>query len=199
MKILVTGGDGRLAKKLKSKNSDVFITPSKTELDLLNPNSIKDIVSMYPNVNGIILNATIRYNELDSLTTDDWFDVEVNNRLIEIFRLNVLASSQLTYSYQNSLKFVIGLTTGYIEPKSHIDCCESYILGKDMLSSHLYRLSNKFKDTTILTINPGPMRNEGDFDYNANTLIKLIENINECESGKSYEISEFYTSSKSLM
>ena len=57
MKILVTGGNSRFAKKLKEVNGDKYITPSKQELDLLDKESILKFYENNKDIDGIIFNA----------------------------------------------------------------------------------------------------------------------------------------------
>jgi len=73
MKILVTGGNGKLPKKLKELNGDKYLTPTKEELNLLDKESIKNFFEHNQDIEGIIFSATL-YPGQDMHHTEDWFN-----------------------------------------------------------------------------------------------------------------------------
>ena len=95
MKILVTGGNGKFAKALKNHNSELYHTPGRPQLNLLEPESIKQYTSTITEVDGIILNAI----SVPQVPTD-WFDEQQVKEFYNLFNLylsdkKVLKSSDL--------------------------------------------------------------------------------------------------------
>jgi hypothetical protein len=185
MKILVTGGDSKFAKALKNENPELYYTPGKFQLNLLEIDSIKRYTSIITEVDGIILNA----NMFPPPPTD-WFDKEQVKLFNEIFNFYIVATNQLIQQYYPKLKFIIGLSTGLINKQDKMYEPYSYIFGKELLTNHLFRLScnEKYKDIKIFSINPGPMQNEKEYAFHAKLMKNIVDNYQNYESDKSYSI-----------
>lgn len=184
MKILVTGGASRLATKLKELNGDVFLTPSRQELNLLDVNSIKAFYENNKDIEGIVFNGTI--NNGDSMATaDDWMNSDKINSLTEIFRLHHVATGLLIHLYKDTLKFGIGLSTGLINHNDKNQCCPPYVLGKEILKNTIERFSytDHLKHIKLFNINPGPMSSDEEYQNHAQILHKIIKNVDKVESG----------------
>jgi hypothetical protein len=184
MKILVTGGNSRLAKKLKEVKGDVFITPGKDELNLLDVNSIKSFYENNKQIDGIIFNGAI--NNGDPMASpDDWFDKNKVDSLVEIFKLNHVATSLLINLYKDTLKFGIGLSTGLINHADKFECCPPYVLGKEILKNTIERFSytSHLKHIKLFSINPGPMSDDESYLKHANILYKVTQNVDKVEAG----------------
>lgn len=199
MKILVTGGNGKLATKLKMNDSYSFLTPGKDELDLLNPHSIKVYYEKNKDIDGIILNAFLpAHNPYSTIPSNNWtnYDCLNENAILSwkyLFQLNSIATMQLMYLYNLNLKFVIGLITGKIEYKDNINSFP-YVFQKEILANTLDRISYDecFSNTKIFKINPGPMRNDEEYENHSNIICNyVLTNIDNAENRKSYSLNDF--------
>ena len=185
MKILVTGGDSKFAKALKNESPDLYYTPGKFQLNLLETDSIKRYTSIITEVDGIILNANT-FPQPPS----DWFDENQVKQFTEIFNLYIVSTNRLIQMYFPKLKFIIGLSTGLINKQDKLYEPYSYIFGKELLTNHLFRLScnEKYKNIKIFSINPGPMQNESEYALHAKLMNNVINNYQNYENDKLYSI-----------
>jgi len=185
MKILVTGGDGKFAQALKNQNSELYYTPGKSQLNLLETESVKKYTSTITEVDGIILNAT----SLPPVPTD-WFDEKQVKEFNNIFNLYIISTNQLIQKYSPKLKFIIGLTTGLVDKKEKMGEPYSYIFGKELLSNHLFRLScnEKYQHIKMFSINPGHMGNEMEYNFHAKLMYDIVNNYENYKSGESFWI-----------
>lgn len=185
MNILVTGGEGKFAQALKNENSELYYTPNRSQLNLLEPRSIKQYTSIITDVDGIILNA----NSIPRVP-DDWFNEDSIKEFNNIFSLYVIATHQLIQQYSSTLKFVIGLSTGLINKNDRMGEPYSYIFGKELLTNHLFRLScnEKYKHIKMFSIDPGPMQNEKEYAFHANLMCNVVNNYENYESGEIFSI-----------
>jgi hypothetical protein len=183
MKILVTGGDGKFAKALKNHNSELYHTPGRPQLNLLEPESIKQYTSTITEVDGIILNAI----SVPQVPTD-WFDEQQVKEFYNLFNLYITATNQLIQQY--SPKFVIGLSTGLIDKKDRVGDYYSYVFGKELLVTHLFRLScnEQYKHIKMFSINPGSMQNEKEYAFHAKLMYNIVNNYESYESGEIFSI-----------
>ena len=185
MKILVTGGDGRFAKALKNENPNLYYTPGKFQLNLLENISVKRYTSIINQVDGIILNANTTPNP-----PTDWFNEEQVKNFNDIFNLYITSTNQLIQEYSPKLKFIIGLSTGLIDKKDKLYEPYSYIFGKELLTNHLFRLScnEKYKHIKMFSINPGPMENEKEYEFHAKLMFDIVNNYKNYNNGEMYSI-----------
>jgi hypothetical protein len=185
MKILVTGGDGKFAQALKKQNNDLYYTPGKFQLNLLDSESIKRYTSIISEVDGIILNAI----SAPPVPTD-WFNEQQIKQFNDIFNLHIIATNRLIQQYSSKLKFIIGLSTGLINKKDRMGEPYSYIFGKELLTNHLFRLScnEKYKHIKMFSINPGPMQNEKEYEFHANLMYNIVNNYDSYKSGEMFSI-----------
>ena len=180
MKILVTGGNGKFAQALKNQNPDLYYTPGKSELNLLDTNSVKQYASIVNEVDGIILNAFCA-----PPVPMDWFNEQQVKEFNNIFHLHIVATNQLIQQYSPKLKFIIGLSTGMVNKQDRLGEPYSYIFGKELLSNHLFRLScnEKYKDIKMFSINPGPMRDEKEYKFHAKLMYDVVSNYQNYKDG----------------
>lgn len=184
MKILVTGGNSRFARKLKELNGDKFITPSKEELNLLDKNSIMKFYEENKDIDGIIFNGTINDgSNLNEYT--NWINEETEKTLISVFSIHYIATGLLIHLYKDRLKFAIGLSTGLIIHEQKNQCCPIYTLGKEILKNTIERFSytDHLKHIKMFNLNPGGMGNDEQYQKHAIILNKIIDNIDKVESG----------------
>jgi hypothetical protein len=184
MKILVTGGNSRLSKKLKEVDENIFLTPGKDELNLLDKKSIINFYENNKDIDGIIFNAAINNGDLMS-SPEDWQNDNKINELVDIFKLNHVSTSLLIHLYKDTLKFGIGLSTGLINHNEKNQCCPPYVLGKEILKNTVERFSytDHLKHIKLFSINPGPMFDDEGYLKHANILYKIIKNVDKVESG----------------
>ena len=185
MKILVTGGNGRFATKLKQQTPDLYYTPGKETLNLLNSESIKNYASLVSEVDGIILNGN-----MGSPEPNDWFDVNQIESFKKLFDFNIIAPTQLIQQYLPNLKFVIALSTGLILKKDRFGELYPYVFGKELLTNHIFRLScqEKYKHIKMFSLNPGPMRNDEEYEYHSKLMYDIVHNLEKYENGEMYSI-----------
>jgi len=185
MKILVTGGDGKFAQKLKNENPDLYLTPGKNELNIIDPMSIKNYGSVVSEVDGIILNANMGAPE-----PQDWFDDGQVKPFRDMFDFYVVSTTRLIEQYAPNLKFVIGLTTGMVARKDRIGHSYPYIFGKELLTNHIFRLScqDKYKHIKMFNINPGPMMDDEGYEYHSKLMYDVVHNLEKYEDGELYSI-----------
>lgn len=185
MKILVTGGDGRFAQKLKNENPNLYLTPNKNELNLSDPMSIKKYGSIISEVDGIILNANLPGPE-----PQDYSDLSQVKPFKDMFNFYVLATTQLIEQYSPNLKFVIGLSTGLVARRDRVGHSYAYVFGKDLLTNHIFRLSclDKYKHIKMFNINPGPMMDDEGYEHHAKLMYDIIHDYEKYEDGEMYSI-----------
>ena len=184
MKILVTGGNGKLPKKLKELNGDKYLTPTKEELNLLDKESIKNFFEHNQDIEGIIFSATL-YPGQDMIHTEDWFNDDNLKIINDSFNLNYTAIGQLIHLYKDKLKFVIGLTTGMIDHSSQNQCCPLYILGKEVMKNTIERFSYnlQLRHIKMFNLNPGPMNDSDEYHKHSIILDNMTNNIDKINSG----------------
>ena len=185
MKILVTGGGGKFAQALKKANPDLYLTPNKNELNLLDPVSIKKYGSIISEVDGIILSANLPYFE-----PQDYSDLTQVKPFKEMFNFYVLATSQLIEQYSPNLKFVIGLSTGLVAKKDRVGHSYGYVFGKDLLTNHIFRLSclDKHKHINMFSVFPGGMMDEEGYEHNAKLMYNIVQGYKKYKDGELYYI-----------
>jgi hypothetical protein len=187
MKVLVTGGDSKFAQALKNENPELYYTPGRTQLNLLEPASVKQYTSIITDVDGIILNA----NSIPRLP-DDWFNEASIKEYNNIFSLYVIATHQLIQQYSSRLKFIIGMSTGGVKKEYKIGEPYSYIFGKEVLANLLFRLpcNDKYKHIKMFNINPQGMQTQEQYQDKAKLMYNIVNNYENYESGEMYEIND---------
>ena len=184
MKILITGGNSSFAKKLKEIGGDKYITPTRQELDLVDKASILKFYENNKDIDGIIFNARNSGNDLLS-TVEQWLDSGNEAMLIDVLKLNYIATGALIHLYKDSLRFVVGLSTGMINHDSKPQCCPSYIFEKEILKNTIERFSytQRLEGIKMFNINPGPMNTDQEYYNSAIKMDKIVSNLDLVENG----------------
>lgn len=184
MKILVTGGNSRFAKKLKEVGGDKYITPTKQELNLVDKASILRFYENNKDIDGIIFNAKNSGGEVFS-TVEQWLDSNNEAMLIDVLKLNYIATGLLVHLYKDSLKFVVGLSTGMINHDSKPQCCPVYIFEKEILKNTIERFSytQHLEGIKMFSINPGPMNTDQEYYNHAVKMDRIVSNLDLVENG----------------
>jgi len=179
--ILVTGGNGRLAQKLRSTPDFNFLTPSREELNLSSYSSIDKFLEE-KTVDGLILNA---FHYLPS-------DIDLNNiksfneGFIESTKVNLLSTLYLYLKLNHNLKFIVFLSTGLdpIHESNHIFYRNSKAAVSDLLERLWYR-DQKIK---TIFVHPGHMHDDYTFSMSALQLVNLVSKIDELKNLTTYGI-----------
>lgn len=181
MNILVTGGNGRMARHFESTDKLTYYLPSRQELDLssldsidnyLNSNALKGLLDSRP-IQGLVLNA-FHYPpgkvELDSIRKH--YDSFLNAT-----KVNLLATIYLYKKLKENLKFIIFFTTG-LNPKSELSHIY-YRNSKLSIIDLLERISYSDTEIKTLLVHPGHMHDEYTFKQSTLQVTKMIENLDE--------------------
>ncbi len=188
MKLLITGGNGKLAKKFKEIYGDVVLNPSKTELNLLDTNSIINYYNNNKDIDGILLNAT-RYPS-NFYNFDDYFNQNIIDDFIESFKLVAIGNQQLINLYKDNIKFAINISSGATYKKRPYGDHFGYKLVKTISNFVIEEYSvnkNKIYDNLKLIIfNPSHMETEEQYESQAKLLFDITQNIDKCENGFEY-------------
>ena len=181
MKVLITGGTGRMAKHIQSTPTTVLETPSKGNLDLSSYDSI-DKYLINRSFDGLVLNA---YQYLPGEVTLDNFR-HVDNQFLKSTQVNLLGTLYLLLKLKQSLKFVVFMSTG-LDPKiekQHI----FYRNSKAQISDLLERITYVGDSPKVIFLHPGHMHDEYTYTQSAKQVVKLIEKIDELDNLGTYAI-----------
>lgn len=194
MKILVTGGTGKMARHIKSTQDLEFLLPSKRELNVGDYNSVQKYLKENKDIEGIVLNAVQYLPNIgpggnintDNFTLEEY--TKVKEASIEGLKVNLLPSLQFIYTLKDQLKFIILLSTG-LDPILE----NNYVLyrnSKASIQDLLIRVANldKHKELKIISLHPGHMHDEYTFTQSAKQVVKFIENLDKMESCQTYGI-----------
>ena len=188
MKILVTGGNGKFAQALKNQNPDLYYTPGKSELNLLDVNSILNFYNKNRDIDGILLNATMYPSNFYQF--DDFFDENIINNFINSFKLVAIGNQQLINLYKDKVKFVINISSGATYKKKPYGDHFGYKLVKTISNFVLEEYSvNKQKiydNIKFIIFNPSHMETLEQYESQAKLLFSIVKNINECKTGYEY-------------
>lgn len=178
MNILVTGGNGRMAKHFKSTDKIKFLTPGREELDLASQDSIDSYLKKqtpinFPAIDGILLNA-VGYppGKIDIFNFNG-----VTESFLNAAKVNLIATIHLYKRLEHQLKFIALMTTG-LDPETELSS-PYYRNSKMAVADLLTRLS--FSETKIKTlfIHPGHMHDDYTFKQSALQVSKMFENIDK--------------------
>ena len=181
MRILVTGGQGRMARHLKSIDNLEFLTPGRDELDLESYDSI-DTYLQDKTIDGLILNA---YKYLPGQLNVENFRT-VDKEFLKAVQVNLLSSLYLYNKLKDSLKFIIFLSTG-LDPQhetQHI----FYRNSKASVSDMLERLAYCEGGVKTIFLHPGHMHDEYTYSQSALQLTKLVLKVEELKNLGTYGI-----------
>lgn len=181
MNILVTGGNGRMARYIESTEDINFYTPGREELDLNSYDSI-DKYLISKKIDGLILNG---YQYLPGELTLDNFR-NVTDQFIKATQVNLLSTLYLYEKLKETVKFIIFLSTG-LDPEhetQHIYYRNSKASVSDMLERLAYT-NNKVK---TVFLHPGHMHDEYTYSQSAKQLIKLVCKIDSLDNLGTYGI-----------
>lgn len=194
MKVLVTGGTGRLAKNFISTDKIDFLLPGRLELDLSNFYSIDKYLEDNKDIVGVILNGVeylpaiedIQNNFTNGLTLDGYD--KLSNSLTNGIRINNLAPLQIISKLKDKLKFIIHLSTGLdpIIENKHILYRNSKASTFDLINRVVN--TESYKDIKFIGIHPGHMHDSFTYLQSAKQLTKVVENLDRFEKGWIYGI-----------
>lgn len=181
MNILVTGGNGRMARHIQSTDKCTFFKPTREELNLESYDSI-DAYLEGKNIEGLILNA---FQYLPGQLTLDTFRT-LDSEFLKATQVNLLSTLYLYRKLENSLKFIIFLSTG-LDPK-HENQHIFYRNNKNTVSDMLERLSYSENKVKTIFLHPGHMHDDFTFTQSALQVTKLAEKIDELDNLGTYGI-----------
>ncbi len=168
MNVLVTGGNGRMARHLESTDKITFLKPNREELDLTSLDSIDNYISANT-IDGILLNA-VHYppGKIDM----DNFRGQAES-FLNATKVNLVATIYLYKKLQDSLKFISSMTTG-LDPETELSS-PYYRNSKMAQADMLVRLSYSDKKIKTFFIHPGHMYDDYTFKQSALQVTKMIE------------------------
>lgn len=183
MNILVTGGNGRMARHFKSSDNIVFFTPHREDLNLESYDSM-DTYLENKNIDGLVLNA---FQYLPGEVTLENFR-HVDKDFHRATQVNLLSTLYLYLKLKNSLKFIIFLSTGLdpVHETNHI----FYRNNKASVSDLLERIAHLEKKVKTLFLHPGHMHDDFTFEQSAVQVTKMIENLDKFKDLGTYGIFE---------
>jgi hypothetical protein len=188
MKILITGGDGKLAKKFKKVYGENCLNPSKSELNLLDKSSIINYYNNNKNIDGILLNATLYPSNFYEF--DEFFNEHVINDFINSFKLVAIGNQQLINLYKDKVKFIINISSGATYKKRPYGDHFGYKLVKTIsnfvIEEYSVNKNNLYDNIKLITFNPSHMETGEQYESQATLLLDIIKNINECKTGYEY-------------
>lgn len=181
MRILVTGGKGRMARHLKSIDGLEFYTPGRDELDLESYDSIDKYLED-KSIDGLILNA---YQYLPGQVNIENFRT-IDKEFLKATQVNLLSTLYLYNKLKDSLKFIIFLSTG-LDPQhetQHI----FYRNNKASVSDMLERLAYCEDGVKTIFLHPGHMHDEYTYSQSASQVTKLVLKMEELKNLGTYGI-----------
>jgi hypothetical protein len=181
MNILVTGGHGRMAKKLKSTEDLKFYLPSRAELNLESFDSINNYLEN-KKIDGLVLNA---YHYLPGDVTIDNIKV-IENEFSKAAKVNILSTVYLYKKLKDNLKFIILLTTG-LDPEFETNYIY-YRNSKSNLVDLLERTYHIDKQVKTVFLHPGHMHDDYTYNQSALQLTKFISKIDDLKNLNTYGI-----------
>lgn len=188
MNILITGGNGRLARKFKETSNENIFNPSKSELNLLDKQSIIDFYNSNPNIDGIILNATMYPSEFYEF--DNYFNDDILNRFINSFKLVAIGNQQLINLYKNKIKFVINISSGVTNNKKPHGDYFGYKLVKTIsnfiIQEYSVNKQNLYDNIKFIILNPTHMVLDDDYNEQSKILSNIIKSIDKFKTGFEY-------------
>ena len=183
MNILITGGNGRMARHLKSTDNTTFYTPHRTELNLESYDSIDNYLQG-KEINGLVLNA---FQYLPGKVTIETFKQQ-SEQFFKATQVNFLATLYMYLKLKDNLKFIIFLSTGLdpVRESNHI----FYRNNKANVADLLERMSHLEKKVKTIFLHPGHMHDDFTYTQSAMQVTKMIENIDKFKDLGTYGIFE---------
>jgi len=172
MNVLVTGGNGRMARHLESTDKITFLKPNREELDLTSLDSIDNYISAHT-IDGILLNA-VHYPP---------GKIDLNNfrgqaeSFFNATKVNLVATIYLYKKLQDSLKFISLMTTG-LDPETALSH-PYYRNSKMAVADMLVRLSYSDEVVKTFFIHPGHMHDDYTYKQSALQVAKMIEDTDK--------------------
>lgn len=188
MNLLITGGNGKLAKQFKEVYGENLLNPSKSELNLLDVNSINNFYNNNKDIDGILLNATLYPSSFYQF--DDYFNQNVIEDFINAFKLVAIGNQQLINLYKDKLKFVINISSGATYKKMPYGDHFGYKLVKTIsnfvIEEYSVNKQNLYDNIKMIIFNPSHMETYEQYKSQANLLMDIINHIDECKTGYEY-------------
>jgi len=174
MKILITGGGGKFGTTFNKINSKKYITPSRSELNLSNTDSILNFYKNNKDIDGIILGAKINTVEVWNNSSNDLYKNFLKNEFEKSYSENIYNNFYLTELYSSRLQFIIYMTSTF-----HYDEYFGYRVNK--LAGEKFFLglktTDKFKNVDIKVVNPGHMDTESTYLSVCTKINNFIDDI----------------------
>lgn len=183
MNVLVTGGNGRMARHLKSNDNLTYYSPGRDEMDLGSYDSIDEYISDRQ-IDGIVLNA---FQYLPSELNLDIFKA-VEHEFLRATQVNLLATLYMYLKLKDNLKFIILLSTG-LDPVHETNSIY-YRNNKANLGDLLERIYYVDKKVKTIFVHPGHMHDDYTFKQSAIQVTKMIENLDRFKNLGTYGIFE---------
>ena len=162
MKIIIKGWKSKLAKKFKKVYGENCLNPSKSELNLLDVNSIINYYNKNKNIDGILLNATLYPSNFYEF--DEFFNEHVINDFINSFKLVAIGNQQLINLYKDKLKFIINISSGATYKKRPYGDHFGYKLVKTIsnfvIEEYSVNKNNLYNTIKLITVNPSHMETD---------------------------------------
>lgn len=192
MKALITGGSGGIGSTICGyfRQQDItVINPTRDELDLSDPSSIKDYLNSIDDLHIIINNAGI--NDLTHIDTTS-LDEITNTFNVNFFSPYVIVSHFLNKFKKQDYGRIINISSIL---GSYSKCARStYSSSKAALHSFTKSIVTETKGFNILTntISPGYIDTKLTFKNNsAEQLVKLINEVPVKKLGQPIEIAKW--------
>jgi len=127
MRVLVTGGKGKIASNIHSTDNITFLKPGREELELNSTESILNFTDREKDIDGLVINGWVfhsdMFNEwgLMSLKNDDYLDKLswLPGKFQNHTQVNYFANQLLLRRYYKSLKFIMFFNTDTSNRKYH--------------------------------------------------------------------------------
>ncbi len=181
MNVLITGGNGRMARHIESTDKITFLKPNRQELDLASLDSIDNYLNTHT-VDGILLNA-VHYPP---------GKIDLNNfrgqaeSFFNATKVNLVATIYIYKKLQDNLKFISLLTTG-LDPETELSS-PFYRNSKMAVADMLVRLSYSDKKIKTFFIHPGHMHDDYTYKQSALQITKMIEDTDRFKNLGHYGI-----------
>jgi len=183
MNVLVTGGNGRMARHLESNNNITYYSPGRDEMDLASYDSIDSYI-LDKQIDGLVLNA---FQYLPSELNLDIFKA-VEHEFLRATQVNLLATLYMYLKLKDNLKFIVLLSTG-LDPVHETNSIY-YRNNKANLGDLLERIYYVDKKVKTIFIHPGHMHDDYTFKQSAVQVTKMIENLDKFKNLGTYGIFE---------
>ena len=187
MRVLVTGGKGKIASNIHNTKNITFLKPGREELDL---NSVNSILSYNEDIDGLIINGWKFHSDVFnkwghlSLENGDWIeklkllpDSWKDNQMV-----NYTSNQILLRKYYTTLKFIMFFNTDTSNRKYH-----HYSNEKLMVNDLFCRLTKEpyFKHIKYISAVPSAMIDKH-LEGVGRNIVNMIENLDTLITRKEY-------------